>query len=113
MDMQALAKHPAAIRSSTTTATSPFGGLFVIMMLMSTYDKSGIAIGLGGRVVSVTIYKLIFVVLALWTVASLLMRRSPARVAIDRGLLKLIVAFVVVQTWASLVGGLITPGGIP
>ena len=41
------------------------------------------------------------------------MRRPPARVAIDRGLLKLIVAFVLVQTWASLVGGLITPGGIP
>src|SRR3989442_16031188 len=83
------------------------------MMLMSTYDKSGIAIGIGGRVVSVTVYKLIFVVLALWAVGSLLMRRAPARVAIDRGLLKLIVAFVLVQTWASLVGGLITPGGIP
>src|SRR2546429_6688519 len=83
------------------------------MMLMSSYDKSGIALGIGGRGVSVTIYKLIFVVLTFWVVASLLMRRTPARVAIDRGLLKLIVTFVLVQTWASLVGGLITPGGIP
>src|SRR5437016_4299486 len=113
MGTQALAENVDTLRPRTARAISPFGGLFILMMLVSTYDKSGIPIGIGGRVVSVTIYKLMFVVLALSAVADLLMRRPPARVAIDRGLLKLIVAFVLVQTWASLVGGLITPGGIP
>jgi len=46
-------------------------------------------------------------------VAELLLRRVLTRVKIDRGLLKLIVAFVLVQTLSSLLGGLITPGGIP
>jgi O-antigen ligase/polysaccharide polymerase Wzy-like membrane protein len=113
MDVQALAEYPGAVRSRTTGAINPFGGLFVLMMLMSTYDKSGLALPFGGRDVSLTAYKLIFIALALWVTADLLIRPLPARVRVDHGLLKLVIAFVFLQTAASLLGGLIAPGGFP
>lgn len=111
--MRTLVGHSDALRARAASAINPVVGLFALMMLMSTYDKSGVAVGLGGRDVSITLYKLIFVALALWMVAELLLRRFLTRVKIDRGLLKLIVAFVLVQTAASLIGGLLTPGEIP
>jgi hypothetical protein len=111
--MQTLGQHPDILRPPSAPGINPVAASFVLMMLMSTYDKSGVAIGLGGHSVSITVYKLVFVALALWVAAEFLLRPVLTRERIDRRLMKLIVAFVFVQTMASLVGSLLTSGSVP
>ncbi|OFV91981.1 MAG: hypothetical protein A3H95_16090 [Acidobacteria bacterium RIFCSPLOWO2_02_FULL_64_15] len=93
------------------TTRDVLGSLFVVMILLVTYDKSGVTIGLGDRAIIVTPYKLTFLTLAaLCALASLARRHRPPD--IDRRLYHLLVAFVVLQTLASLAGLIVAPGAI-
>jgi O-antigen ligase len=69
-------------------------------------------IEIGGRGISITVYKLLFVVLVILYAVDPLRRSIKNKAGVNRQLYRLIVAFVVVQTIASLLGNLVTPGDI-
>src|SRR3989454_8323445 len=96
--MRVLERHRDAVRPHPAAAIGPIGGLFVLMMLMSSYDKSGLALPIGGRDVSVTLYKLIFFFFAAWGGGELLLRPGFSRVKNDPGLPELLVPFLLLQT---------------
>jgi hypothetical protein len=101
-----------AVRPSAFTANGFFGILFSLLVLSSTFDKFGVTVRTFSGSTSVSVYKLLFVTLILFYVVSL-RRSNKDKALVDVGLYRLIVAFVVIQTIASLLGSLVTPGDVP
>lgn len=87
---------------------------FSLLILSSTFDKFGVLIELGSNTISLPVYKVIFIaILLLYLIDFFTIHSSPNNVEIDLVLYRLIFGFVAVQTIASLIGGIITPGAVP
>jgi len=86
--------------------------LFVLLVLISTYDKSGVPLRFGGREISVSLYKILFLALTMLFTAGCVGRPTRTAGRINRRLYHVIIAFVVIQTLASLAGLFVAPGEI-
>ena len=97
-------------RSLVVSAKKLFGILFAIIILSSTYDKSGIIIGIGSRTIAVSIYKILFVGLIALFLTDCALRPIKHKSVINKRLYQILVVFFVVQTAASLLGEFFAPG---
>lgn len=79
--------------------------LFVLLILTCTYDKSGIPITLGGRMISISIYKVLFVILILWYLYDSLLHKQSSEDFFNYKLFLIICLSVLLQTFISFSGG--------
>lgn len=100
----------SVIRPQSVSLGIPIRILFLCLILSSTYDKSGVTVEMGGRDISISAYKMLFGVLVILYVASFIRRLPRSRVVVDRRIYGILLAFVVVQTAASLLGSFVTSG---
>lgn len=102
---QRLARRPARMAFARSTTGRFFRGAFALLILLCSYDKSGVE--LSGT--SVSYYKLFFFfILALYLLDRFSKRAMP-REFWKTGPLPWIVGFIVIQTIASLMGALMWP----
>lgn len=116
MTMRTSPNHLNRSRSifRSLTIPGPAQILFFLLILSCVYDKSGLIINLGSKGISISFYKVIFLILlVVCFIDPISVRRSPLKMpGINRGLYKLIVLFIVVQTGASLLGLVVAPGAV-
>lgn len=87
--------------------------LFILMILFSTYDKYGMAIPVGDRLVHMSPYKIIFLILvALYLLSYSVNGSTRTKGIFDRRLWRFMWLFVILQTAASIAGGFYTAGSI-
>lgn len=79
--------------------------LFVLLILTCIYDKSGVLITLGGRIVSISIYKVLFVFLILWYLYDILLHKQSREDFFNYKLYRIICLSVLLQTLISFSGG--------
>lgn len=106
------ARHLGGVKLPTIVIADPFKVLFVCLILSSVYEKSGIMVDLGGRDISISIYKLLFIILVTFYAVDPFKQSSKVMVEFDRKLYRLLMTFVVVETIASLLGSFVTSGSI-
>lgn len=85
--------------------------LLVLLVISGVYDKSGVHVWLSGHAVSISPYKILILILGSLVLVGLFGRWTEIGDAFDSRLWRLLVAFVVVQTLASLAGLIVAPGG--
>jgi len=92
----------------------PVQFLFLLLLLICTYEKSGIIVALGSRSISMAFGKFIwFAMIVLYAIDPVVTRRSfHKQVDFNYPLYRLFVVLVVVQTCASLFGLIVAPGKI-
>src|SRR4030042_2608532 len=87
--------------------------LFVLLILSCVYDKSGLLLGIGGKTVSISFYKIIYLVLVYPYVIYLLHKGKISYPNyFDQKLYRVIWIVVLGQTGASLLGSMFTYGKI-
>lgn len=107
------APQPAQAASAMRVTTgTPARILILLMILSAAYDKSGVAITIGGRAISVAYYKVFFLAAGAVYILGLFSRTTRPPLAMNRGLIRWIAGFVVIQSVASIIGNFVTAGTI-
>ena len=110
--------HPDKSTGSNKPLSIHFLGpvqiLFFLLLLVCSYEKSGIIIGLGSRTISISVGMVIwFAMLILYAFDPVVIKKSFHKYGeMNYSLYKLIVVIVIIQTFASLVGLIYAPGKI-
>ena len=108
--------HPGLRPKSIPTRKAQGSALlrmtFFLLILTSTYDKSGATLQTGSRDISLPIYKLFFVPLLVFYFLDVSVRRLEGKAELDRPLFRFIAAMIGIQTVASFCGLIFAPGDI-
>lgn len=104
-----------AILSPAVARGGLLGTLFLLLVLSSTYDKSGVLFAISGRAISVSLYKVLFIVLLIFYAINYLYKickRLSRKKVFDQQLYRFIWVFVIAQTIVSLIGSIFTAGKV-
>ncbi len=104
------ARRAPARRARAATFT-PIGKLLVFVLIVGcTYDKSGFIASIGGRAVSLSYHQLLLLGAMGFAMLGAILVPTSTRGQFHRPLFRLLIAFVVIQTLASLAGLYFAPG---
>ena len=103
---------PKSVPTQKAEGFVPLKWLFLVLILICTYDKSGATVHAGSRDISLPIYKLCFVPLLVLYLLDVSSRKMEFKTELDRPLFRFIAAMIGIQTVASICGLVFAPGEI-
>ncbi len=102
-----------AIRTPIIARGGLLGILFLLMVLFSTYDKFGFLVPIGGHSIHCSPYKALFIVLVILLAIDYSYKgRIRNKAVFNQQLYRFIWLFVLIQTFASLLGSIYTLGTV-